>query len=235
MHRQCGLPSSIESSVPASARPSFSQRPYSPVAVRLCSPAAGGDVIGRRRFDALHVLDAVGATVDAGEQFSFKAKQLRGADIFLDEPSVTATENALMAAAAAQGRTVLRNAASEPHVQDLAHFLCALGARIDGIGSNVMSIEGGMTLGGATHTIGPDHIEVGSFIGLAAVTRSALRIEDVGIEHLRSTLGGFERLGIDIRVDQNALEIPAISRRRSIPISVATCQRSRSAVAGVSC
>ena len=172
-------------------------------------PPPGGDVIGRRRVDThFHVLERLGATVDAGDQFSFRVKALRGADIFLDEPSVTATENALMAAAAAQGRTVLRNAASEPHVQDLARFLCALGARIDGIGSNVMTIDGGMALGEATHTIGPDHIEVGSFIGLAAVTRSAIRIEDVGVEHLRATLLGFERLGLEVRVSGDALDIP---------------------------
>jgi len=172
-------------------------------------PPPGGDVIGRRRVDThFHVLERLGANVDARDQFSFRAKELRGADIFLDEPSVTATENALMAAAAAKGRTVLRNAASEPHVQDLARFLAALGAQIEGIGSNVMTIEGGMTLGGATHTIGPDHIEVGSFIGLAAVTRSGLRIEDVGVEHLRSTLLGFERLGLQVRVHGDALDIP---------------------------
>ncbi|HJU74790.1 MAG TPA: UDP-N-acetylglucosamine 1-carboxyvinyltransferase [Gemmatimonadaceae bacterium] len=172
-------------------------------------PPPGGDVIGRRRVDThFHVLERLGATVDARDQFSFRAAKLRGADIFLDEPSVTATENAMMAAAAAQGRTVLRNAASEPHVQDLAQFLCALGARIEGIGSNVMTIDGGMTLGGATHTIGPDHIEVGSFIGLAAVTRSPLRIEEAGVEHLRSTLIGFERLGLEIRVENNSLVIP---------------------------
>jgi UDP-N-acetylglucosamine 1-carboxyvinyltransferase len=172
-------------------------------------PPPGGDVIGRRRVDThFHVLERLGATVDAGAQFSFRAKELRGADIFLDEPSVTATENALMAAAAAQGTTVLRNAASEPHVQDLARFLGALGVRIDGIGSNVMTIEGGASLGSATHAIGPDHIEVGSFIGLAAVTRSALRIEAAGVEHLASTLMGFDRLGVQVRVDGDALEIP---------------------------
>lgn len=172
-------------------------------------PPPGGDVIGRRRVDThFHVLERLGASVDARDQFSFRAKELRGADIFLDEPSVTATENALMAAAAAKGRTVLRNAASEPHVQDLAQFLCALGVKIDGIGSNVMIIDGGTSLGGAAHSIGPDHIEVGSFIGLAAVTRSGLRIEDAGVEHLRSTLLGFERLGIAIRVHGNSLEIP---------------------------
>jgi UDP-N-acetylglucosamine 1-carboxyvinyltransferase len=148
-----------------------------------------------------------------GERFRFTAKALVGADVFLDEPSVTATENALMAAVAAKGRTILRNAASEPHVQDLARFLVALGARIDGIGSNVYTIEGGLPLGSATHEIGPDHIEVGSFIGLAAVTRSALRIERAGVEHLRSTLMGFERLGISCLIDGDDLVVPAEQSR----------------------
>ena len=174
----------------------------------------GGDVIGRRRLDThFHVLQAMGATYELGERFRFDARRLTGADVFLDEPSVTATENALMAAVAATGRTVLRNAASEPHVQDLANFLVALGARIEGIGSNVYTIEGGLPLGGATHEIGPDHIEVGSFIGLAAVTRSALRIERAGVEHLRSTLMGFERLGISCEVEGDDLVIPAEQSR----------------------
>jgi UDP-N-acetylglucosamine 1-carboxyvinyltransferase len=138
-----------------------------------------------------------------------EAPALRGADVFLDEPSVTGTENALMAAVAAQGTTVLRNAASEPHVQDLAHFLVALGAVIEGIGTNTVTVHGGATLGAATHAIGPDHIEVGSFIGLAAVTRSAIRIEQAGVEHLRSTLMGFERLGVRCEVDGPDLLVPA--------------------------
>lgn len=166
----------------------------------------GGDVIGRRRLDThFHVLQALGATYDVGERIRFTTRGLKGADVFLDEPSVTATENALVAAVAASGRTVLRNAASEPHVQDLARFLVALGARIDGIGSNVYTIEGGRPLGGATHAIGPDHIEVGSFIGLAAVTKSALRIEGAGVEHLRSTLMGFRRLGIECGIEGDDL------------------------------
>jgi UDP-N-acetylglucosamine 1-carboxyvinyltransferase len=118
-----------------------------------------------------------------------------------------------MAAVAARGRTVLRNAASEPHVQDLARFLVALGARIDGIGSNVYTVEGGLPLHGATHAIGPDHIEVGSFIGLAAVTRSPLRIAGAGVEHLHSTLLGFERLGIRCRVEGDDLVVPAEQER----------------------
>lgn len=173
-------------------------------------PPPGGDVIGRRRVDT-HFLafEQLGATVSATDRYEFTAKQLVGADVFLDEPSVTATENALMAAVAAKGTTVLRNAASEPHVQDLAQFLVAMGAHIEGIGTNTMVVHGGGTLGSATHRIGPDHIEVGSFIGLAAVTRSTLRITKAGVEHLRSIRMGFERLGIVCQVDGEDLVVPA--------------------------
>ncbi len=174
----------------------------------------GGDVIGRRRLDThFHVLQALGADYELGDRFRFWTKELIGADVFLDEPSVTATENALVAAVAAKGITTLRNAASEPHVQDLANFLVALGARIEGIGSNVYTVHGGRPLGGATYAIGPDHIEVGSFIGLAAVTRSELRIERAGVEHLRSTRMGFERLGITCLVDGDDLIVPAEQSR----------------------
>lgn len=176
--------------------------------VTLAPP--GGDVIGRRRLDT-HVLalEALGATAEFGDRIEFRAKQLRGADIFLDEPSVTGTENAVMAAVAATGTTILHNAACEPHVQDLCRMLVTLGARIEGIGSNLLTIHGGERLHGGSHRIGPDHIEVGSFIGLAAVTRSALRIEDAGVEHLRSTRLGFERLGVRTEVDGSALLVPA--------------------------
>lgn len=175
----------------------------------------GGDVIGRRRLDThFHVLGALGAEYELGERFRFATRGLVGADVFLDEPSVTATENALVAAVAAKGTTILRNAASEPHVQDLAHFLIALGAHIEGIGSNVYTVHGGRPLHGATHTIGPDHIEVGSFIGLAAVTRSEVRIERAGVEQLRSTLMGFARLGIECEIDGDDLIVPAEQTRR---------------------
>ena len=180
--------------------------------VRL--PPPGGDVIGRRRVDTHFLaLEQLGATCAFDDGITLSAKRLRGADVFLDEPSVTATENAMMAAVAAEGTTVLRNAASEPHVQDLAAFLCALGARIDGVGTNTMTIHGGRTLEGASHTIGPDHIEVGSFIGLAAVTGSELRIERAGVEHLRSTRLGFARLGIVCRDDGDDLIVPADQSR----------------------
>ncbi len=170
----------------------------------------GGDVIGRRRLDThFHVLQQLGATYELGETFTFRTNGLTGADVFLDEPSVTATENALMAAVAAKGTTILRNAASEPHVQDLCQFLVAMGAQIEGIGTNTVTVVGGHALGPATHTIGPDHIEVGSFIGLAAVTRSALTIEAAGTAHLRSTLMGFERLGVKCVIEGDNLIIPA--------------------------
>ena len=178
-------------------------------------PPPGGDVIGRRRVDTHFLaLEQLGASFEVDREFRLSAPGgLHGADVFLDEPSVTATENALVAAVVARGTTILRNAASEPHVQDLANFLVALGARIDGIGTNTLTIEGGRTLAGARHTIGPDHIEVGSFIGLAAVTGSELRIADAGVEHLRSTLLGFGRLGISCRVEGNDLVVPAEQSR----------------------
>jgi UDP-N-acetylglucosamine 1-carboxyvinyltransferase len=173
-------------------------------------PPPGGDVIGRRRLDT-HFLafEQLGATVTATDRLEFRCLRLKGADVFLDEPSVTATENALIAAVGADGTTYLRNAASEPHVQDLAHFLTALGARIEGIGTNTMVVHGPATLGGASYSIGPDHIEVGSLIGLAAVTRSPLRIMRAGVEHLRSIRMGFERLGIVCEVKGDDLIVPS--------------------------
>jgi UDP-N-acetylglucosamine 1-carboxyvinyltransferase len=175
--------------------------------VELAPP--GGDVIGRRRLDTHFLaLERMGVELEFGETISMKTRGLSGSDIFLDEPSVTGTENAITAAVGAKGTTILRNAACEPHVQDLCHFLVALGANIDGIGTNKLTIEGGRTLKGATHRIGPDHIEVGSFIGLAAATRSEIRIADAGIEHLRSTLMGFARLGVSCRIDGADLVVP---------------------------
>jgi len=181
---------------------------------RVTLPPPGGDVIGRRRVDTHFLaLERLGAEVTANEAFELRAKTLVGADVFLDEPSVTATENALVAATAARGTTILRNAASEPHVQDLAHFLCTLGAQIEGIGTNTVTVHGGRSVGGGTHRIGPDHIEVGSFIGLAAVTRSEIRIQAAGVEHLRSTLLGFARLGITCRIEGDDLIVPADQSR----------------------
>ncbi len=178
-------------------------------------PPPGGDVIGRRRVDTHFLaLKQLGAEIATDSVYRFRAKGLRGADVFLDEPSVTATENALCAAVCAEGVTVLRNCASEPHVQDLAHFLMAMGARIEGVGTNCMTIHGGLPLGGCTHRIGPDHIEVGSLIGLAAVTGSDLTITGAGIEHLRSTLMNFERLGIRCEIRGDDLRVPAEQEMR---------------------
>src|SRR5512146_3515338 len=177
-------------------------------------PPPGGDVSGRRRVDTHFLaLERLGAAFELDDSFHLTTPGLRGADVFLDEPSVTGTENALMAAVAASGTTVLRNAASEPHVQDLCHFLIALGAEIDGIGTNKLTIDGGRPLSGATHRIGPDHIEVGSFIGLAAVTCSELRIADAGVEHLRSTLMGFARLGVSCTIEGPDLIVPAVQEK----------------------
>jgi UDP-N-acetylglucosamine 1-carboxyvinyltransferase len=182
---------------------------------RVRLPPPGGDVIGRRRVDThLLALEQLGARVEVGATYIFEARRLAGTDIFLDEASVTGTENALMAAVAARGRTVLRNAASEPHVQDLATFLVELGAHIEGIGTNTLTVEGGRKLGGGTFTLGPDHIEIASFLGLAAVTNSELTIEGVRPPDLRSTLLGFERLGVVPRIDGERMHCAAGQRRR---------------------
>ena len=181
-------------------------------------PPPGGDVIGRRRVDTHFLaLERLGATVEVGERYELEAKQLVGADVFLDEPSVTGTENALMAAVMARGRTVLRNAAAEPHVQDLARMLVAMGAQIDGIGSNVYVVEGGRPLGGCAYEIGPDHIEIGSFIGLAAVTNGDIVIDPVRADDLRSTLLGFDRLGIRPSIEGSRLHVAPGQERRVRP------------------
>ena len=185
---------------------------------KVVLPPPGGDVIGRRRVDTHFLaLERLGASVTTGDSYILESDQLAGTDLFLDEPSVTATENALMAAAMARGTTVIRNAASEPHVQDTARMLVAMGAAIDGIGSNTYVIEGGRPLHGARYAIGPDHIEVGSFIGLAAVTHGDVRIEGVRADELRSTLLGFERLGIACRFDGDTLVVSPVQELRIRP------------------
>jgi UDP-N-acetylglucosamine 1-carboxyvinyltransferase len=177
---------------------------------RADMPPPGGDVIGRRRLDPhLDAFRALGAEVHADGSFELVApKGLRACDFFMDEPSVMATENALMAAALAPGSTVIHNAAGEPHVQDLARLLMQMGARIEGIGSNLMVVHGQDRLGGADYTIGPDYIEVGSFIALAACTGGALRIRDVVAEDLRMTRLCFERLGCMIEIDGSDVVVP---------------------------
>lgn len=165
-------------------------------------PPPGGDVIGRRRMDT-HFLafEALGAEVRLNGGFHIRAEGLSGADVFLDEPSVTGTENAIMAAVTATGRTRIRNAACEPHVQDLCSMLNAMGANILGIGTGILDIEGVEALHGVEYTLGTDHVETGSFIGLAAVTGSDIVIENAPVEHLDSTLLGFRRLGVECDVE----------------------------------
>jgi UDP-N-acetylglucosamine 1-carboxyvinyltransferase len=181
---------------------------------RMVLPPPGGDVIGRRRVDTHFLaLAKLGAEVNTDRGYRLETKGLKGADIFLDEPSVTATENAAMAAVLAKGTTRIRNAAAEPHVQDLCHMLNTLGGKITGIGTGVLEFEGVKKLHGGRHRIGSDHIEVGSFIGLAAVTRGELLIEDAAIEHLDSTLLGFERMGIRCEPRGKDLFVPADQER----------------------
>jgi UDP-N-acetylglucosamine 1-carboxyvinyltransferase len=174
-------------------------------------PPPGGDVIGRRRLDPhLDAFLALGAEIELnrGESRLRAANGLQACDFFLDEPSVMATENALMAAALTPGSTVIHNAASEPHVQDLARLLLQMGARVEGIGSNVMIVHGRDQLGGADYTIGPDYIEVASFAALAAVTGGELRVKDVVREDLRMTSLVFTRLGCQMEFDGHDLVVP---------------------------
>ena len=173
-------------------------------------PPPGGDVIGRRRIDThLLALQALGAKIDPGRDgYRLSASRLHGAEILLDEMSVTATENVLLAAVLADGRSVIRNAASEPHVQDLCGLLTAMGARIDGIGTNCLVVDGVERLHGADFAIGPDYLEVGSFIGLAAVTHSTLRIAACRPDQHGMTRIMFNRLGVDWRVDGDDIVVP---------------------------
>lgn len=177
---------------------------------RAVLPPPGGDVIGRRRLDT-HFLafEALGAEIHIDSEFKIQGDRLVGADLFLDEASVTATENAVMAAVLSEGKTTITNAACEPHVQDLCRMLRAMGANITGIGSNLLFIEGVKELHGADFTIGADFMEVGSFIGLAAVTHSRLEIENACPEHMRMTQLAFEKLGIRWEVNGNNIIVPA--------------------------
>jgi UDP-N-acetylglucosamine 1-carboxyvinyltransferase len=173
-------------------------------------PPPGGDVIGRRRVDVhMHAFAELGAEVHANRRYLIQAELLRGASIFLDEASVTGTENAVMAAVLAEGETVIGNAACEPHVQDLCRFLVSLGARIEGIGSNVLRVEGVRGLAGGEWRIGPEHIEVASLIGLAAVSGGEVTIEDVAMEDIRPILPAFARLGVRIDIGESTVTVPA--------------------------
>jgi UDP-N-acetylglucosamine 1-carboxyvinyltransferase len=173
-------------------------------------PPPGGDVIGRRRLDPhLDAFRALGASVHYDRDIELEAPTgLRPWDFLMDEPSVMATENALMAAALTRGTTVIRNAASEPHVQDLARMLIQMGAAIDGIGSNVMTVHGVSSLHGCTHEIAPDHIEIGSFMALAGVTGGELIVKDTFPQDLRMIRLVFERLGLRSEINGQDVIVP---------------------------
>ncbi|HNN14494.1 MAG TPA: UDP-N-acetylglucosamine 1-carboxyvinyltransferase [Anaerolineales bacterium] len=173
-------------------------------------PPPGGDVIGRRRLDThILALRSLGAVITYDRVFDIRSDGLHGADILLDEASVTATENAVMAAVLANGETRIRNAASEPHVQELCNFLNVLGAKIEGIGSNTLHITGVSRLHGGEYIIGPDLLEVVSYIGAAVVTHGEVRIRNAGVEHLEMVAQTFHRLGVHWNVEGNDILVPS--------------------------
>jgi UDP-N-acetylglucosamine 1-carboxyvinyltransferase len=169
----------------------------------------GGDVIGRRRLDVhIHAFEQLGAEITINRVFELRADRLRGKHVFLDEASVMGTENTIMAAVLAEGETVIGNAACEPHVQDLSRFLDSLGARIEGVESNVLRIEGVRELGGGEWRIAPEHIEVASFIGLAAVTGGDLWIDEAQPKDLVPIMKHLERLGIRVEIEGTSVHVP---------------------------
>jgi UDP-N-acetylglucosamine 1-carboxyvinyltransferase len=181
-------------------------------------PPPGGDVIGRRRLDThILALRALGVDVKYERGFTFQAEHLRGADFLMDEASVTATENAIMAAVTAKGDTVIRNAASEPHVQELCCFLNMLGAQIEEIGSNTLHIHGVSKLYGGEFTIGPDYLEVISFVGAAAVTHGNIRVKNAGVNNLHMIAHVFQRMGVTWQVDGDDLIVPSDQDLKVMP------------------
>jgi UDP-N-acetylglucosamine 1-carboxyvinyltransferase len=176
----------------------------------LYLPPPGGDVIGRRRLDThILALSQLGVQTEFEEnRFHFKAKQLIGAELLLDEASVTATENAIMACVLAKGQSVIRNAASEPHIQELCHFLNSLGAKIENIGSNTLHITGVNNLNGGEMTIGPDYLEVISYIGAAVVTGGSIRINHAGVQHLDMIYLVMNRLGVTWNTEGDSIIVP---------------------------
>jgi UDP-N-acetylglucosamine 1-carboxyvinyltransferase len=175
---------------------------------RASVPPPGGDVIGRRRLDPhIHAFAELGAGFELGERYELRGT-LRGAHIHLDEASVMATENAVMAATLTPGKTMISNAASEPHVQDLCKFLSSIGAKIDGVGSNVLHVAGVERLFGGSYAIAPEHIEVGSFIGMAAVTGGDITIDGIAPDDLWPVLPVLRRLGIEVEVGDDWVRVP---------------------------
>jgi UDP-N-acetylglucosamine 1-carboxyvinyltransferase len=177
---------------------------------RVSVAKPGGDAIGRRRVDThLLALEALGAQIEvSATEYRMEARTLKARKMFLDEASVTATENAIMAASLAEGETSIYNAAAEPHVQDLCHLLNKMGAKIDGIATNSLRIQGVESLHGCDFYINSDHIEVGSYIGLAAVTRSELLIEDAVPEHMYAVRHMLEKLGVEIKIEGKNIRVP---------------------------
>lgn len=192
-----------------------------PLAARIGEfklPPPGGDVIGRRRLDThILALRALGVDVKYDRGFTFQADGLRGADFLMDEASVTATENAIMAAVTARGDTIIRNAASEPHVQELCYFLNILGAQIEEIGSNTLHIHGVSRLHGGEFTIGPDYLEVISYVGAAAVTHGSVRVKNAGVSNLNMIQHVFHRLGVTWQVEGNDLIVPSDQKLTIVP------------------
>ncbi|MCZ8344349.1 MAG: UDP-N-acetylglucosamine 1-carboxyvinyltransferase [Leptospira sp.] len=190
---------------------------------RVFLPKPGGDKIGRRRMDThLLALEALGAKIEVfPDGYMITAERLSGKDILLDEASVTATENAVMAAVFAEGTTIIRNAASEPHVQGLCRFLNAAGAKIEGIGTNLLQITGVTSLsspsGVLRHRIGSDYLEIGSFISLAAVTGGEIHIKDVNLDDIRMIRMVYSRLGIDVRPTDSGILVPSDQKMEIIP------------------
>jgi UDP-N-acetylglucosamine 1-carboxyvinyltransferase len=177
---------------------------------RATVPPPGGDVIGRRRLDThIHAFQELGVEVELNGAYEMRTNGLRGKRIYLDEASVSGTESAIMAAVLAEGRTCVGHAACEPHIQDLCRFLVSLGARIEGIGSNVLYIDGVEELGGGEYRIGPEHVEVASLAALAAVTGGDVTIEDVEPDDLIGIVPAFRKLGIGLEVTDRSVHVPA--------------------------
>ena len=171
-------------------------------------PPPGGDVIGRRRLDThIHAFQELGVEVELNGAYDMRTDGLRGKRLYLDEASVMGTENAIMAAVLAEGRTCVGHAACEPHIQDLCRFLVTLGARIEGIGSNVLHIDGVDELSGGDHRVGPEHVEVASFAALAAVTGGDLTIEDVEPDDLIAIVPAFRKLGIELEISERSVRV----------------------------
>jgi UDP-N-acetylglucosamine 1-carboxyvinyltransferase len=177
---------------------------------RVTVPPPGGDVIGRRRLDThVHAFTALGADFELDGGYELTSNGLTGARMYLDEASVMGTENAIMASVLAKGETVLGHAACEPHIQDLCRFLVSLGAQIEGVGSNILHIHGVDGLGGGEYRIGTDHIEVASFVGLAAAAGGEVIVEDVQPDDLISIVPAFRKLGIEMEITNSAVRVSA--------------------------